>query len=137
MSPGQAIEYALSDEEEREPPTLIPQQHPPPDERTKSLTRREREVALFVARGLTNRRIASELSISKHTVANHVRKILKKMGLRSKAQIGTYPWPGPNGVNLSLAKQVPSQSRSGNSRISSSEKRTENTCRAKARFQPE
>ena len=92
MSPGQAIEYALSDEEEREPPTLIPQQHPPPDERTKSLTRREREVALFVARGHTNRRIASELSISEHTVANHVRKILKKMGLRSKAEIGTSPW---------------------------------------------
>jgi DNA-binding NarL/FixJ family response regulator len=60
MSPGQAIKYALSDEEERKPPTLIPQQHPPPDERTKSLTRREREVALFVARGHTNRRIASQ-----------------------------------------------------------------------------
>ena len=93
MSPGQAIEYALSDEEEREPPTLIPQQHPPPDERTKSLTRREREVALFVARGNTNRRIASEFSISEHTVATHITKILKKMGLRSKAQIGTSPWP--------------------------------------------
>ena len=64
-------------------------------------------------------------------------KILKKMGLRSKAQIGTSPWIQPNGINLSLAKQVLSQSRTGNSRISSSEKRTENTCRAKARFQPE
>jgi non-specific serine/threonine protein kinase len=93
MSPGQAIKYALSDEEMREPPTLVSQQHPPPDERTERLTRREREVALHVARGLTNRRIALELSISEHTVANHVRKILKKLGLRSKAQIGSSLWP--------------------------------------------
>jgi hypothetical protein len=42
MSPGQAIEYALSDEEERKPPTLIPQQHPPPDERKASLAANEK-----------------------------------------------------------------------------------------------
>jgi non-specific serine/threonine protein kinase len=44
-------------------------------------------VALLVGRGLINRQIAEELSISEHTVANHVRKILKKLGLRSRAQI--------------------------------------------------
>jgi non-specific serine/threonine protein kinase len=95
MSLGQAIEYALSEEEEREPPTLVPmlEQPPPPDERTKRLTRREREVALLAGRGLTNRRIALELSISEHTVANHVRKILKKLGLHSKAQISSSPLP--------------------------------------------
>ena len=93
MSLGQAIEYALSDEEERVPPTLVPKQQTPPDERTGRLTRREREVAILVARGPTNRQIASELLISEHTVANHVRKILKKVGLRSRAQIGSSPWP--------------------------------------------
>jgi DNA-binding CsgD family transcriptional regulator len=51
------------------------------------LTRREREVALLVARRLTNRQIAKELVISEHTVAAHLRRILKKLGLRSRAQI--------------------------------------------------
>jgi predicted ATPase/DNA-binding SARP family transcriptional activator/DNA-binding CsgD family transcriptional regulator len=89
---GQAIEYALSEEGEREPPTLVPvpeQQPPQVDEPTERLTAREQEVVLLVARGLTNRQIAQELSISEHTVANHVRKILKKLGLRSRAQISS------------------------------------------------
>jgi DNA-binding NarL/FixJ family response regulator len=93
MSLGQAIEYALSDQEERDPTTLVPERRPPPDEPTEKLTRRQREVALLAGRGLTNRRIALELSISEHTVANHVRKILKKMGLRAKAQISSSPLP--------------------------------------------
>jgi non-specific serine/threonine protein kinase len=87
----QAVGYALSEEEERKPPTFVPvpEQQPPPDERAERLTLREQEVALLVGRGLTNRQIASELSISEHTVANHVRKILKKLGLRSRAQISS------------------------------------------------
>jgi predicted ATPase/DNA-binding SARP family transcriptional activator/DNA-binding CsgD family transcriptional regulator len=89
----QVVEYALSEEEEHEPPTLVavPEQPSPPaaDERTGRLTAREQEVALLVGRGLTNRQIAQELSISEHTVANHVGKILKKLGLRSRAQISS------------------------------------------------
>src|SRR5215207_3721778 len=92
MTSERAIEYALLEEEEHEPPTPVPvpdQQHPPPppDERAERLTAREREVALLVRRKLTNRQIAKELSISEHTVANHVAKILKKLRLRSRAQI--------------------------------------------------
>ena len=67
----------------------VPEQQPPLDPRTQGLTAREQEVALLVGRGLTNRRIAQELSISEHTVANHVRKILKKLGLRSRAQVSS------------------------------------------------
>ena len=91
MTEEQAIGYALTEEEEHEPPTLVPapEQQPPLDPRTRGLTAREQEVALLVARGLTNRRIALELSISEHTVANHVRKILKKLGLRSRAQVSS------------------------------------------------
>jgi tetratricopeptide (TPR) repeat protein len=79
MTEEQAIGYALSEEEEHEPPTLVPvpEQQPPLDPRTRGLTAREQEVALLLRRGLTNRRIAQELSISEHTVANHVRKILR------------------------------------------------------------
>jgi len=92
MTPQRAIEYAISEDVEREPPTLVavPEQQPPPaDEPTDMLTAREQDVALLVGRGLTNRQIAQELSISKHTVANHVRKTLKKLGLRSRIQISS------------------------------------------------
>ncbi len=61
-----------------------------PDPTRRRLTAREREVALLVARGLTNRQIASELSISKRTVDNHVANILKKLGLRSRAQVAAW-----------------------------------------------
>ena len=89
-----AVEYALSEaEEEHETPTLVavPEQQQPPaaDEPTERLTPREREVALLVARGLTNRQIALELSISEHTAATHVRRILKKLKLRSRTQISS------------------------------------------------
>jgi DNA-binding NarL/FixJ family response regulator len=68
----------------------VPEQQPSPaNGPTERLTSREREVALLLARGLNNRRIALELSISEHTVANHVRKILKKLGLRSRTQISS------------------------------------------------
>ena len=82
MSLEQAIEYALSDEEE--PPTLVTVPEQQPDERPERLTRREREVALLVARGLTNRQIVSELSVSRSTANNHVARILRKLGLRSQ-----------------------------------------------------
>jgi DNA-binding NarL/FixJ family response regulator len=90
MTPEQAVGYALSEDVEREPPTLLvamPEQLPPADEPTERLTAREQDVALLVGRWLTDRQIAQELSISEHTVANHVCKILKKLGLRSRAQI--------------------------------------------------
>jgi predicted ATPase/DNA-binding SARP family transcriptional activator/DNA-binding CsgD family transcriptional regulator len=90
MTEEQAIEYALTKEEEQNARTLLaaPEQQPP-DQPTERLTAREQELALLVGRGLTNRRIAQELSISEHTVASHVRKILKKLGLRSRTQISS------------------------------------------------
>jgi DNA-binding CsgD family transcriptional regulator len=51
------------------------------------LTPREEEVAALVARGLTNRQIASALSISEHTAANHIAKILRRLGISSRSQI--------------------------------------------------
>jgi predicted ATPase/DNA-binding SARP family transcriptional activator/DNA-binding CsgD family transcriptional regulator len=90
MTEEQAVAYALSEDEEQDAPALVPApEQPQLDPRTQGLTAREQEVALLVARGLTNRQIALELSISEHTVANHVRKILKKLGLRSRAQVSS------------------------------------------------
>ena len=88
-----AVEYALSEEEEEhEPPTLVPvpEQPPPLDKPTERLTHREQEVALLVSQGLTNRQIAQELSISERTVENHIAKILKKLRFSSRARIATW-----------------------------------------------
>ncbi len=90
------VGYALSEEEEEHepPPTLVavPEQHSPPaaDQRAGRLTAREREVALLVGRGLTNRQIAKELSISERTVSTHLSKILKKLELNSRAQLAAW-----------------------------------------------
>ena len=52
-----------------------------------SLTPREAEVVWRAARGHTNRQIAAALVISPETVKTHVRNILLKLGLHSKAQL--------------------------------------------------
>jgi predicted ATPase/DNA-binding SARP family transcriptional activator/DNA-binding CsgD family transcriptional regulator len=88
VTTGRAIEYALLEEEV--PSTLVAGQRPPADEPAETLTSRELEIALLVARGLTNREIASELSLSKSTANNHVARILRKLGLRSRTQIAAW-----------------------------------------------
>ena len=87
MGLEEAVEYALS-EEEPLASTPAPQQ-PSPDQGP-TLTDREEEVAVLVGRGITNRQIAAELHLSEHTAATHVRRILKKLGLRSRSQIGSW-----------------------------------------------
>ncbi len=54
------------------------------------LSRREREVAALVARGLTNREIARTLFLSERTAENHVQHILAKLGFGSRAQIAAW-----------------------------------------------
>ena len=87
MSLDEAVEYGLSAKEPAPPESPTVPQQPPTDARPVALTRRQEEIALLIAQGLTNRQIASELSISEYTVANHVAKILKKLKLNSRAQI--------------------------------------------------
>jgi DNA-binding CsgD family transcriptional regulator len=54
------------------------------------LTRREREIAGLIARGLTNRQIAAALHISERTAENHVQHILAKLGLHTRTQIAAW-----------------------------------------------
>jgi DNA-binding NarL/FixJ family response regulator len=54
------------------------------------LTAREREIASFVERGLTNKQIASRLVLSERTVESHVSSVLRKLGMSSGAQIATW-----------------------------------------------
>jgi predicted ATPase/DNA-binding SARP family transcriptional activator/DNA-binding CsgD family transcriptional regulator len=86
MSLEEAAEYALAKEEIDRSTTPV-QEQIPPGEPIVELTPRENEIAALVARGLTNRQIAQELSISERTAGNHVAKILRKLGLGSRAQI--------------------------------------------------
>jgi non-specific serine/threonine protein kinase len=90
MSPEQAIEYALSPTEEPATPTASEARKPHADQPTEVLSRREREVAVLVGRGYTNRRIADELGITERTVETHVSKVLRKLGLGSRTQIAAW-----------------------------------------------
>jgi LuxR family transcriptional regulator, maltose regulon positive regulatory protein len=54
--------------------------------RTDQLSRRETEVHELMASGLSNREIAQTLFISEATVKVHVRRILQKLGVRSRTE---------------------------------------------------
>jgi DNA-binding NarL/FixJ family response regulator len=51
------------------------------------LTERERDVAKLIADGLTNKGIASQLSVSEDTVKKHVKKIFAKLGLHRRSLV--------------------------------------------------
>jgi DNA-binding CsgD family transcriptional regulator len=51
------------------------------------LSPRELEIARLVARGATNRMIASVLEISTWTVSTHLRRIFAKLGVASRAEM--------------------------------------------------
>jgi DNA-binding NarL/FixJ family response regulator len=55
-----------------------------------ALTARERELAGFIARGLSNRDIAAAMVISEGTTEVHVKHILSKLGFRSRAQVAVW-----------------------------------------------
>jgi DNA-binding NarL/FixJ family response regulator len=54
------------------------------------LSPREAQILQLVARGLSNREIGAELSISEHTAANHIRSILRKSGCGNRTEAATY-----------------------------------------------
>jgi DNA-binding CsgD family transcriptional regulator/tetratricopeptide (TPR) repeat protein len=60
----------------------------PPDD----LSWREVEILRLVAAGLSNREIGQELCISGHTVANHVRSILRKTGAANRTEAAGYAY---------------------------------------------
>jgi DNA-binding NarL/FixJ family response regulator len=51
------------------------------------LSPREREVAALIATGATNRAIAAELHVSEKTVETHVTRVLRKLGVSSRAAV--------------------------------------------------
>jgi len=55
-----------------------------------TLTPREREVAVLIARGLSNREIAAKLRVAERTAISHVEHIMNKLGIHSRAQIAAW-----------------------------------------------
>ncbi len=56
------------------------------DKQLATLSEREREILIGMARGLSNRDLANELVLSETTIKSHVSAVLTKLGLRSRVQ---------------------------------------------------
>ena len=93
MTPEQAIEYALSVEEEPEeepappggPSSTATTTTAPPPSYPGGLSAREAEVLKLVAKGLTDAQVAEKLFISPRTVSGHLTSVYDKLGVRSRA----------------------------------------------------
>ncbi len=54
------------------------------------MTRREREIIVLIADGLSNKEIALQLNIATHTVKSHVHNIMEKLALHTRLQIAKF-----------------------------------------------
>ncbi|WP_171075126.1 LuxR C-terminal-related transcriptional regulator [Nonomuraea basaltis] len=78
----QAAAYALDEKLAGRAESLQPE-----SDATSTLTRREREIAELVAKGLSNKQIADTLVISQRTADCHVGNILRKLNFTSRSEI--------------------------------------------------
>lgn len=69
------------------------------------LSEQEKNVALAVSLGLTNREIASRLSLEEGTVRNYVSACLRKLELPNRASLAA--WVLKNGLQQSAGHPIP------------------------------
>ena len=76
----------------RSPVTVQPAQSAAEPERSGAypLTRKEVEVAIWVAQGKTNKEIAARLFNSERTIDNHVQHIYNKLNIDSRAELALW-----------------------------------------------
>lgn len=95
MSVEQALDLALSATEAPPISTGHPNDSALKDAR---LSPREREVAVLLGQGLSNRQIAQRLVVTERTVAAHIEHILDKLGFASRHQVGA--WADEHGLTV-------------------------------------
>ncbi len=83
MTLEQAVEIALQEIESPQPAQDL-------KEKFGGLTAREREVALLIAQGKSNREIAKAMTVGTKTVETYVTRILSKLGFDSRVQVATW-----------------------------------------------
>lgn len=59
-------------------------------EEIKELTKREKEILIFISKGKTNYEIANDLCITEHTVKKHTSNIFEKLKLRDRTHAALY-----------------------------------------------
>ncbi|MDU7199457.1 response regulator transcription factor [Phytobacter diazotrophicus] len=86
---GEAVQALMNNQ------TWFPEPHAEINEKDSAilqkfnLTPRQGEVLQMMMRGLPNKRIASQLSISEPTVKEHISNILKKLGVNTRVEVIT------------------------------------------------
>jgi len=86
----QAVSLALGEDTDADGPERTAGPTRPRGAAPGGLTRRELEIAGLLAEGMSNREIADRLVISQRTVETHVDHILGKLGMTSRAQVGSW-----------------------------------------------
>lgn len=79
MSRAQVIAFALKEERD--------QRADPRSTATSELSPRERDIASYVAQGLSNKEIANLMVLSVRTVEGHVAHVLRKLGITRRQQV--------------------------------------------------
>lgn len=80
-------ELAFSDDIARSVLDSMVTEQPPVPASMGRLSGRERQISYMVARGMRNRDIANELTISENTVKRHLQSIFSKTGLRDRLEL--------------------------------------------------
>jgi two-component system nitrate/nitrite response regulator NarL len=73
---------------------------------TTALSKREEEIARFVASGLSNSEVAQRLSLSRHTVKNYLFRVYEKLGISTRIELVLYVLSRYPGLESDLKEMV-------------------------------